>query len=84
MPGDTASLVYSIAAATGWSEDYIYFRMPFARVLQYHHCEMWGHPSLWTVSREAPAAGSRATAPAISSQALQAVLAADDDIDLSL
>lgn len=72
------SLIFSLASATGWTEEYI-LNLPLARVLSYKHCEMFGHPFLWTVSPEARA---EAAGQLISPDRLEAILREEDGVEL--
>ena len=47
-PGWLASAVFTIAKDTGWSEDFIIWRLPMARALQYYHCSLQA-ANLWTL-----------------------------------
>jgi hypothetical protein len=40
--------VFTIAKDTGWSEDFIIWRLPMARALQYYHCSLQA-ANLWTL-----------------------------------
>ena len=40
--------MYTIAKDTGWSEDFIIWRLPMARALQYYHCALQA-AKLWTL-----------------------------------
>ena len=40
--------MYTIAKDTGWSEDFIIWRLPMARALQYYHCALQA-ANLWTL-----------------------------------
>ena len=40
--------MYAIARDTGWTEDYIIWRLPLVRALQYYHCALQG-ANLWTL-----------------------------------
>lgn len=41
-------MVYTIARDTGWDEDYIIYRLPMARAMQYYHCALQ-MANLWTL-----------------------------------
>ena len=41
-------MVFTIAKDTGWGEDYILYRLPMARAMQYYHCALQG-ANLWTL-----------------------------------
>ncbi len=43
-----ASAVYTIAKDTGWSENFIVWKLPMARALQYYHCALQA-ANLWTL-----------------------------------
>ena len=40
--------MFTIAKDTGWSEDFIIWRLPMARALQYYHCSLQA-ANLWTL-----------------------------------
>ena len=40
--------MYTIAKDTGWNEDFIIWRLPMARALQYYHCALQA-ANLWTL-----------------------------------
>jgi hypothetical protein len=40
--------VFTIAKDTGWSEEFIIWRLPMARALQYYHCSLQA-ANLWTL-----------------------------------
>ena len=40
--------MYTIAKDTVWSEDFIIWRLPMARALQYYHCALQA-ANLWTL-----------------------------------
>lgn len=40
--------MYTIAKDTGWNEDFILWRLPMARALQYYHCALQS-ANLWTL-----------------------------------
>jgi hypothetical protein len=40
--------VFTIAKDTGWSEDFIIWKLPMARALQYYHCSLQA-ANLWTL-----------------------------------
>jgi len=44
----TASFVFTLARETGWSEHFIFWELPLARLLQYQHCALRAH-DVWTV-----------------------------------
>jgi hypothetical protein len=44
----TASFVFTLARETGWSEHFIFWELPIARLLQYQHCALRAH-DVWTV-----------------------------------
>jgi len=41
-------VVFTIAKDTGWSEDFIIWKLPMARALQYYHCSLQA-ANLWTL-----------------------------------
>jgi hypothetical protein len=41
-------VVYTIAKDTGWHEDFIIWKLPMARALQYYHCALQA-ANLWTL-----------------------------------
>ncbi len=47
-PGWLASAVYTIAKDTGWREEFIIWKLPMARALQYYHCSLQS-ANLWTL-----------------------------------
>ena len=50
----TASFVFTLARETGWSEHFIFWELPLARLLQYQHCALRAH-DVWTVPVSPPA-----------------------------
>jgi len=50
----TASFVFTLARETGWSEHFIFWELPLARLLQYQHCALRAH-DVWTVPVAPPA-----------------------------
>ena len=40
--------MFTIAKDTGWSEDFIIWKLPMARALQYYHCSLQA-ANLWTL-----------------------------------
>ncbi len=40
--------MFTIAKDTGWSEEFIIWRLPMARALQYYHCSLQA-ANLWTL-----------------------------------
>ena len=40
--------MFTITKDTGWSEEFIIWRLPMARVLQYYHCSLQA-ANLWTL-----------------------------------
>ena len=41
-------MVYTLARDTGWSEEFLIWRLPMARALQYYHCALQT-ANLWTL-----------------------------------
>ena len=41
-------MVFTIAKDTGWGEDFILYRLPMARAMQYYHCALQS-ANLWTL-----------------------------------
>lgn len=54
-PGFTASLAFTLARETGWSEHFVLWRLPLARALQYYHCALRSVLA-WTVKPGPPLA----------------------------
>ena len=40
--------MYTIAKDTGWGEEFIIWKLPMARALQYYHCSLQS-ANLWTL-----------------------------------
>lgn len=72
-PGFTASLVFTLARETGWSEHFILWRLPLARALQYYHCALRSVLA-WTVKPGPPLASQMARL-----EQWAAALTSDDD-----
>jgi hypothetical protein len=53
-PGQTASMVFTLARETGWPEQYILWQLPLHRALAYQHAALCAH-GVWTVTPSAPA-----------------------------
>ena len=74
-------MVAALAGEYHWPPDYIYYELPLTRAIQYLHCLQMGNPMVWTIQREKELAAS---APVeLAEDVLAAILAADDDIDLT-
>ena len=41
-------MVFTIAKDTGWSEEFIIWKLPLVRALQYYHCALQS-ANLWTL-----------------------------------
>jgi hypothetical protein len=44
--------VFTLAAKTGWTDDYIRRRISFARAIRLYHCAIWSEGA-WTVKASA-------------------------------
>ncbi|MEM7696923.1 MAG: hypothetical protein AAF236_00800 [Verrucomicrobiota bacterium] len=65
-----------MAAEYGWSERFIRYQLPLARVIVYHHCIQFGNPYVWTVKPPR-------YLPRLSAEDIRAIVLEPEHIDLS-